>query len=461
LIAACQGSVGKTNAHAISLDAVTTTVVAGGPAITLTANVEGAADSVTWQLAGPGVLAKDKGPSTAYSPPACATQAASATVTASAAGANASVTLDIQPAPGANCLSVSPSDAEVTIGDGTVTLTADVRPADAEVTWSVLGPGSLSTTKGSATVYTPPDELANEVPLVVTITASTSSAAVARTQVRVNPRWMLNTNGTAGALAFDGANVWVHVKDRGPRLLKVRASDGTLQGVFPVPAPGLLMLAQGSSLWLAYQTENYKGHIVNMRTSDGAILADTQLDTPAASLTSDGDSIWFSDWYERIGRVRASDGQFLGYMTATGNPVVYEGDSIWAYKGGDVGALTRIRISDGANLGNLYVGRTIVPPMADGSGRLWLFVTSSTNYQLLRVSATTGAILDTTTLRESMTPVFFDGDYIWTVEGPIKKRRLSDLEVVKTYTVNSAAGFVSDGVHVWVSSSYGGFLTRL
>ena len=462
VVAACHGG-GRSNANGIRLDTVTTSVTAGGAAITLAASVQGAAEAVSWELSGPGALASTKGQTTSYSPPSCATQTSSAIVTATASGASASVTLEIQPAPGANCLTISPDSTEVTIGEGTLTLTANVSASAGEVTWSLYGPGSLSSAKGTSTVYTPPESLVNDTQISVTITASTSSAAMARTLVRITPRWTLNTDGTAGALAFDGTNVWVHVQDRGPRLIKIRASDRTIQGTYPVPAARVAMLVQDAFLWVGYE-DGSGGHLVCLQTSDGALVAAAQTgERGPVSLAFDGTSIWFSDASGRIGRLRASDTQPLGTSAATGTALVFDGVSLWAARN-DIGALSRIRISDGANLGNLYVGAAIYQPAVDRAGGLWVlnYPYPNPGRTLVHVDGPSGMVLDVSKLPDTPDVALIEGDYLWTIgQDRIRKRRLSDLQIQNTWAVYSAVALVSDGVHMWVSSGYGGYVTRL
>lgn len=468
-VAACQGGGEKNSAHAISLDAATTSVVAGEAGVPLSATIDGATESVTWQLSGPGALSQTTGRTTIYSPPACVTEAATAIVTASSSGANASVTFVIQPGSGSTCLTISPEGADVTVGEGPVTLTASSPAPMGEITWTLFGPGSLSATKGTSTVYTPPESVAGEEAVAVTIAASASSSAIARTMVRVNPRWSLKTAGAVRKLGFDGENVWAYLDNA--TLLKVRVSDGVAAGTYPFPfgAPYALLVHAGQ-VWIAsamWSGNTPTGQVTRVRIDDGAILGTTALGNQAPdSLAFDGRAIWFGSGGP-LGRLSATDGALLEYASTDGQGVVFDGANVWAVRYG-LGVLTRLRVSDGANLGNVPADGAAVQPVAYGPD-LWIL---RNNYDsankvwqrlFMHVQGTTGMILDVRAISDpwGVVEALVEGDYVWTRgQDHVVKRRLSDLDVQKTWVVNGVCSMVFDGVHLWVGS-YNGFVTRL
>ena len=49
-------------------------------------------------------------------------------------------------------------------------------------------------------------------------------------------------------LVFDGANIWVTNHDDGT-VMKLRASDGTIQGTFPAGPTPLYITFEGANIW--------------------------------------------------------------------------------------------------------------------------------------------------------------------------------------------------------------------
>ena len=462
--AACHGGT-TSSASGIHLNATTTTVFAGGPGVALTATVAGSNDSVAWSLEGPGALAQRTGSSTTYTPPPCLGQPASAKVTASAAGAAASVTFEIQSTSGAVCLSISPEDAEITIGDGGIQLTANTSGSLGDITWTLLGPGTFSSNTGSSTVYSPPEYLPGDQELSVTVTASASSGAVAHALVRINPRQMFQVGQYPTALAFDGANVWVYVRGNST-LIKLRASDGAVQGSYPFANGSVsAMLVEGETLWVAsYGPGNFHDQLTKIRTTDGATIGYFSVgSTQTFSLAFDGNAVWFVDGNDyTVGRVRADDGQWLGATKLPVSPggVAVAGSEIWVTTP-LLQALTHIRSSDAANLGNIYVGGPATDAQADGAGGLWILVQGSTT-RIVHMDATTGTVVDSVPLTDHPYKAVVAGDSLWTYDATrFTKRRLPDLQVQRTAVVFNASAAVYDGVHLWVASYGGGYLTRL
>lgn len=172
LFVACSGS--KDSPPAVTLTVATSaaSVDAGGPPVTVTANLQNSSASISWQLTGPGSISPSTGATTTYTPPATVTSAATATVTASAAGltASANITVNVPP-----CTITIAGPAAVDAGAAAVTYTATTSPAcSGTVTWSLSGVGQISATTGSSTQYTPPATVASSQ--TATLTASIGSA---------------------------------------------------------------------------------------------------------------------------------------------------------------------------------------------------------------------------------------------------------------------------------------------
>src|SRR5690242_20186980 len=70
-------------------------------------------------------------------------------------------------------------------------------------------------------------------------------------------------------LAFDGESIWV-VNGPDSAVTKLRASDGSIEGVFPVGREPHYLVFDGTNIWVANAGD---GTVTELRASDGAFLA--------------------------------------------------------------------------------------------------------------------------------------------------------------------------------------------
>jgi hypothetical protein len=88
------------------------------------------------------------------------------------------------------------------------------------------------------------------------------------------------------AAVGDGQNIWV--TDSGHhRLVKLRASDGTLLGSHPIPSP-LRLIYDGQNVW----TVSNAGVVTKVQAKDGVILGSYPAGGPGAGIAFDGENIW-------------------------------------------------------------------------------------------------------------------------------------------------------------------------
>ena len=59
--------------------------------------------------------------------------------------------------------------------------------------------------------------------------------------------------GSLNGLAFDGTNIWVSTSGN---VIKLRASDGTILGTFPVANFPVGVAFDGTNIWVANYTSN-------------------------------------------------------------------------------------------------------------------------------------------------------------------------------------------------------------
>jgi hypothetical protein len=167
---ACGGS-GGNNSPSISVTPATTTVTAGGGAVTFTGTLNNTTGTISWALAGPGSITPASGNATTYTPPASVAASTSATLTASAgAGLNASATITINP------------PAPISVSG----MVVDVRFQKFSGVAVIIGSQStLTDANGQFTItsVTPPYDLT----ALVTVTNGSKGASVFKGLTRTDP----------------------------------------------------------------------------------------------------------------------------------------------------------------------------------------------------------------------------------------------------------------------------------
>lgn len=157
------------------------TLYAGSAAVGFTATLTGSSSAIVWTLIGAGTLSTTTGASTAYTPPASVTATNTATLTATTGnGAFGEATITIYPV----SLGVNPTALVVTAGGAASNLTATPHGSSNAIAWTLSGPGTISTTTGAITAYTPPASVTAETNATVIATAGSVSG---RATITINP----------------------------------------------------------------------------------------------------------------------------------------------------------------------------------------------------------------------------------------------------------------------------------
>ncbi len=275
-------------------------------------------------------------------------------------------------------------------------------------------------------------------------------------------RWDLLTKkitwgGSAGvAVVFDGTNVWALLANGS--LIKAKASDGSLQGLYSIGGQAAGAAFDGSNIWITDPAANV---VRKIRASDGTNLGNFAVQAGPRSIAFDGTSIWVANTTSlTVSRLRASDGANQGTFPVPESPreIVFDGSNIWVACYFQI--LMRIRPSDGSTSGPFPIIRDVRGATFDGAN-LWLGHTYFG--QIAKVNAFDPAVstnVGTGTGSDIGGPVgvrptamAFDGSTIWTTgdDASIIRLRTTDLTLIGRYpTVDGASGIAFDGSGVWV-----------
>jgi len=130
----------------------------------------------------------------------------------------------------------------------------------------------------------------------------------------------------------------------------------------------------------------------------------------------DGANIWVTNNDDAtVSKLRASDGADLGTFNVGGAPmgVTFDGANIWVVNSFP-NTVTKLRASDGKNLGEFAVGK--VPWFAAFDGEnIW--VTNSQDFSVTKLRATDGKTLGTFADSGAPGGIAFDGTYMWVTNG--------------------------------------------
>ncbi len=133
---------------------------------------------------------------------------------------------------------------------------------------------------------------------------------------------------TPAGIAFDGANIWVANQDDN-NVTKLRASDGTILGVFPVGNHPLAIAFDRANIWVVNGGDN---NVTKLRASDGNNLGTFPVGFIPEGIAFDGSNIWVTNGGDNnVTKLQASDGNNLGALPIGNGPwgITFDGASIW------------------------------------------------------------------------------------------------------------------------------------
>jgi hypothetical protein len=260
-------------------------------------------------------------------------------------------------------------------------------------------------------------------------------------------------------VAFDGANIWTANANTSD-LTKIRASDGSVLGTFPVGIGPLGIAFDGANIWVTNRVDNT---VSKMRAGDGLVLGTFVGFSSPRGIAFDGANMWVANYNgNAVMKLRASDGVLQTVLAVGTNPsaVAFDGENIWVANNGS-GNVTKIRASNASVLGTFNVGVGPSGIAFDGAN-IWTANFNNSNVTKLR--AFDGANLGAFALGSQPVGVIFDGANIWVSSNnnTVTRLRASDGVVLDTLAVGTdPRGLAFDGVNIWVANALSNNVTKL
>jgi YVTN family beta-propeller protein len=257
-------------------------------------------------------------------------------------------------------------------------------------------------------------------------------------------------------VAFDGANIWV-TDSIGNNVTKLRASDGVNLGSFPVGRNPNGIAFDLFLIWVANQDDNT---VSAVNPNNGSVVMTIPVGPGPAGIAYCGNAMWVANEY---GNTVTEFGVFGVATTYTvgSNPqyVACDGANIWVSSRTDP-TVTKLRASDGANLGSFPMGGSTAGIAFDGAN-IWVAVTASSIVFKLRASD--GANLGSFPAGPNPGSVAFDGANIWVTNSGIQffpldtvtKLRADGNSLGTIHTGGTPRFLAFDGSSMWITTESG------
>ncbi len=106
------------------------------------------------------------------------------------------------------------------------------------------------------------------------------------------------------SVAFDGAHIWV--ASANSMVTKLRADDGSIQGVYTAGSTLSGIALDGANVWVTSSGDNT---VVKLRPADGAVQGTFSVGKFPRGLAFDGANIWVANYLANtVTKLRAADG---------------------------------------------------------------------------------------------------------------------------------------------------------
>jgi YVTN family beta-propeller protein len=186
-------------------------------------------------------------------------------------------------------------------------------------------------------------------------------------------------------------------------------------------------------------------------------------------LAFDGANIWVTNRLDStVTKLRASDGANLGTFPVGRTPkwITFDGANIWVSNNTVNGTVTKLRASDGAVLGTFFVGGKFPEGIAYDGANIWVVATHGLNSRgaVTKLRASDGMRLGVYLVGQGgslVDGVLFDGTSIWVATDTLFNTYLvkldpSDGSLLGRATIDDAYdtyAMTFDGTKVWATNS--------
>ncbi|MBL8182870.1 MAG: hypothetical protein JNL64_14815 [Blastocatellia bacterium] len=247
------------------------------------------------------------------------------------------------------------------------------------------------------------------------------------------------------------------------RYLQIEVRTGASSGAYTVLTPRQLITSAPHAI-KSLNADTATTALTAQTSANMALLGSLRWDllrTPATfavgtnpiACASDGTNIWVvNNGAGNVTKLRASDGTNLGTFTVRNDPrsAAFDGSYIWVTNRGNSN-VTKLRASDGVSLGNFPVS---LPPSGIAFDGANMWVTHSAG-SVTKLRASDAADLGTFPVGSQPIGVAFDGNNIW-VSDSVDQRlyvvRPVDGAVVSSFVlgIGSLRDVAFDGNNIWV-----------
>lgn len=158
----------------------------------------------------------------------------------------------------------------------------------------------------------------------------------------------------------------------------------------------------------------------------------------------------------------------LRYTIPPGNAVLlaFDGANMWVVSGQQLSSsVTKLRASDGANLGTFNAGTERPLCIAFDGANMW--VSNGEDSTVVKIRTSDGVMVGAFPVGFSPNGMAFDGANIWVTHGSrsVTKLRANDGAILGTFSVGSATASPSDiafdGANLWVTNAGDNTVTKL
>ncbi len=337
------------------------------------------------------------------------------------------------------------------------------------------GPGTLSGTttqnavNGAATFG---DLSINQIASGYTLTrvrpaGGVPSATSTAFNISTYPTYPVTFTGQPRAVAFDGTYIWVAGLGG---VVKLSPSTGAVVGTYVAGVYPVALAFDGTNMWVGNDGD---GTVTELSASTGAVLATYTGFSRPDSLVSDGTNIWVGNYGDgTVTKLFASTGAVLGtYATgATIHGMAFDGTNVWVATGGNFNGVFELQASTISLVNSIDLGGFGGNEFGIAFDGTNIWVAANYGAAVVKLLASSGAVVGSYATGTYPIGVAFDGTYIWVANSgnggsggnTVTKLLASSGALVGTYPVgNFPWGLAFDGTNMWVANAADATVTEI